>query len=161
MAATNIKTGAYLKSIFNKSKALGDPVVQSDAYMEIDGFEDFGILFKQFPHPELSSAGEIEVPMPWGSSRAIPQQLKIYQQGPVQLIETQAGHIQTMLNDLVQANGARFNAKIYEGTPDDHTRTYRIHDCFLVLDNPDRDFESRAQILLISGTLHFHYFGEV
>jgi hypothetical protein len=29
-----------------------------------------------------------------------------------------------------------------------------------VPDNPDRDWENRAQITQISGTLHFHYFGD-
>jgi hypothetical protein len=29
-----------------------------------------------------------------------------------------------------------------------------------VFDNPDRDWENRSQVTMVSGTLNFHYFGE-
>lgn len=156
---TNVKTGAYLKGIFSATAAMGDKVISSDAFFEIEGHEEIGLLIKQFPWPELSVAGEIEVPMPYGSARWQPQQIKINQQGGVTLMETQAGHIQSFMEQIIGESGARFNAKVYEGTPDDHTRVCKIRDCFFQLDNPDRDWESRAQIMLISGTLFFHYFG--
>ena len=159
MATTNVKTGAYLKGIYVATAALGDKVVSSDAYFEIEGFEQIGLLIKQFPWPELSPAGEIEVPMPNGAARWQPQQLKINQQGQVTFMETQTGHVQAFLEQVIFNSGARFNAKVYEGTPDDHTRVCSIRDCFIQLDNPDRDWENRGQIMMISGTLFFHYFG--
>ena len=159
MATTNVKSGAYLKGLHNATSALGDKVVASDAFFEIEGHEQLGLLIKQFPWPELSPAGEIEVPMPFGSARWQPQQLKVNQQGQITLLETQAGHVQTLMESLIFNTGARFNAKVYEGTPDDYTRVCKIRDCFIQLDNPDRDWESRGQILQITGTLFFHYFG--
>lgn len=156
---TNVKSGAYLKQLFNSTAALGDKVVSSDAYFEIEGFEHLGLLIKQFPWPELSPGGEIEVPMPSGAARWQPQQLKINQQGQITLMETQAGHVQKAMEDIIFQNGARFNATVYEGTQDDHTRKAQIRDCFIQLDNPDRDWENRSQIMQISGTLFFHYFG--
>jgi hypothetical protein len=153
-----VNTGAYLKSLYNATVALGDKAVSSDATFEIEGYEHLSLLIKQFPWPELSPAGEIEVPMPMGAARWQPQQLKINQQGQITLMETQAGHIQAFLEDNI-SNGARFHAKVYEGTPDNYTRVCHIRDCFIQLDNPDRDFENRAQIMLVSGTLFFHYFG--
>ena len=159
MATTNVKTGAYLRSLYASTSALGDKVVSSDAFFEIEGHEQLGLLIKQFPWPELSPAGEIEVPMPYGSARWQAQQLKINQQGQITLLETQSGHVQTLMENLIFNAGARFNAKVYEGTPEDHTRVCKIRDCFIQLDNPDRDWESRGQILQITGTLFFHYFG--
>jgi hypothetical protein len=70
-----------------------------------------------------------------------------------------AGTIDTLLVNLL-ANGGKFNAKIYEGTPQKFLRAKRIEDAFLQIDNPDRDFENRSQILIFSGTMFFHYFGE-
>lgn len=160
MAATNVKNGAYLRQTFETTKALGDKVVSSDAFFEIEGFEHIGLLCKQFPHPELSPGGEIEVPMPNGSAMWQPQQLKTHQQGQVTFMETQAGHIQLFMEQLNVLSGARFNAKVYEGTPDDYSRVIPIRHCFLQLDNPDRDWENRSQILQITGTLFFHYFGD-
>lgn len=156
---TNVKPGAYLKGLYSSTAALGDKVISSDAYFEIEGHEELGLLIKQFPWPELSPGGEIEVPMPLGTARWQTQQLKINQQGQLTFMETQAGHVQKLMEDIIFNNGGRFNATVYEGMPDDHTRKASIRDCFIQLDNPDRDWENRSQIMQISGTLFFHYFG--
>ena len=89
-----------------------------------------------------------------------PQQAKIAQQGQVALEETVAGSIDNMLVNLI-SRGGLFNAKIYEGTPQRFLRAKPIVDCFLQIDNPDRDWENRSQILIFTGTMFFHYFGEV
>jgi len=97
--------------------------------------------------------------MPLGSTQWQPQQIKVAQQGQVTLIETAVGTIDNMLIDLL-SKGGTFDAKVYEGTPQKFLRSKRIVDCFLQIDNPDRDWENRSQILTFSGTLFFHYFGE-
>jgi hypothetical protein len=97
--------------------------------------------------------------MPLGAARWQPQQIKINQQGQVTFMETQKGHIAKFLEEINVKNGGRFNAKVYEGDNINYTRMARIVDCFLVMDNPDRDWENRSQILTLSGTLFFHYFG--
>jgi hypothetical protein len=153
-----VSAPGYLKSLFNNTAALGDKAVSSDATMEIEGYEDITLLIKQFPWPELSPAGEIEVPMPMGAARWQPQQLKVNQQGQITFMETVRGSIARALQEI-QKDGGRFNAVVYEGTPDRFTKKERISDCFVQLDNPDRDFENRAQVLLVSGTIFFHYFG--
>jgi hypothetical protein len=150
--------GVYLKGLFNSTKALGDKAISSDATFEIKGFENISLLIKQFPSPTLSPQGEIEVPMPMGSARWQPQQLKINQQGQISLMETQGGHIAQFMENIL-AQGARFDATIYEGTPAQFSRKCEIVDSFIQLDNPDRDWENRAQIMMVTGTLFFHYFG--
>lgn len=160
MASSNVKTGAYLKGLFNSTAALGDKVIVSDAYFEIEGYENIGLLIKQFPWPQLSPAGEIAIPMPCGGERWQPQQIKANQQGAVSLMETRAGHIKAFMEEIIANNGGRFNAKVYEGTPDDYARVCSIRDCFIQLDNPDRDWEQRSSIMTVSGTLFFHYFGD-
>lgn len=153
-----VSAGSYLKTLFNSTRALGDKSVSSDAMFEIKGYEGISLLIKQFPWPTLSPAGEIEVPMPLGSAKWQAQQLKVNQQGQVTFMETKDGAISDFL-DALMAQGGTFDATVYEGTPDAHSRKCDIFECFLQLDNPDRDFENRAQITLVSGTLFFHYFG--
>lgn len=160
MAATNVKTAAYLKSVYSATQALGDKVVSSDAYFEVEGFEQMGLLCKQFPWPELSPGGEIEVPMPNGQAYWQPQQLKTHQQGQISFMETQAGHVQAFMEQIIANNGARFNAKVYEGTPEDFRRTCKLRNCFIQFDPVDRDTENRGQIMLVSGTIFYSYFGD-
>ena len=155
-----VSNTAYLKGFHDTIKAAGAKVISSDFTFEIEGYESSYLLAKQCPWPVLSPAGEIEVPTVLGSAMWQPQQLKPNQQGQVTFEETTAGSIDQMLIDLILSGGI-FNAKIYEGTPEKYLRYKRITDCFLVLDNPDRDWENRAQILLFSGTMFFHFHGEI
>lgn len=156
-----VSTGNYLKGFHDQAQALGAKAISSDFAFEIEGFEQYWLLCKQAPWPELSPTGEIEVANPLGATLWQPQQLKVAHQGQISLMETVAGSIDQMMVNLITSNAARFNAKIYEGTPTRYLRAKRIQDCFLQLDNPDRDWENRSQVLMFTGTLFYHYFGEV
>lgn len=155
-----VSNAAYLKGFYDTTKALGAKVVSSDFTFEIEGFEQNYLLCKQAPWPEISPAGEIEVPTPMGAKMWQAQQVEIAQQGQISMMETVAGSIDNMMVSLI-AKGGTFNAKIYEGTPQKFLKAKRIVDCFIQLDAPDRDWENRSQILIFSGTLFYHYFGEI
>lgn len=154
-----VSAAEVLKGFFNTQQALGTKSVSSDAYLEIEGHEDMGFLTKQFPWPTLGVTDVIEVPGPQGSNSAMPQQVKTYQQGPVTFSETVAGRVMRFMEEVV-ARGGKFHATVYEGVPDAFYRAYRIRNCIFVPDTPDRDWENRSQLMLFSGTLHFHYFGD-
>jgi len=150
----------YIKSFYDTGEAMGAKEVSSDFAFEIEGFESAWMLCKQAPWPEITPAGEIEIPGPLGMTMWQPQQIKTAQQGQVSFVETVAGNVDDLLLGIL-TKGGRFNAKIYEGTPEKYLRYKKIHGCFLQVDIPDRDWENRSQPLLISGTLFYHYFGEV
>ncbi|AJK46243.1 hypothetical protein [Burkholderia plantarii] len=154
-----VSTASLLKGHYDTTRALGAKVISSDFAFEIEGFEANWLLAKQCPWPEISPTGEVEVPMPLGANMWQPQQIKIAQQGQISMQETVAGSVDNMLIDII-ARGGLFNAKVYEGTPQKYLRAKRIVDCFMQMDNPDRDWENRSQVLVFSGTLFFHYFGE-
>lgn len=155
-----VSTAQILKGHYDATRAAGDKAINSDFAFEIEGFEQNWLLVKQAPWPELSVQGEIEVPSPLGGTLWQPQQAKTALQGPISLFETQAGAVDQMMVDLI-TKGAYFNAKLYEGTPQKHLRVKRIVDCFIQIDAPDRDWENRSQVLTFSGTLFYHYFGDV
>lgn len=155
-----VSSGNYLKGFYDQTKAMGDKVVNSDFTLEIEGFEQNYLLARQCPWPVVAPQGEIEVPTPLGAAAWQPQQIRVHHQGQISLMEVTAGSVDQMLVDLI-ANGGTFNAKIYEGTPQKYLRYKRIEDCFVQIDDPDRDWENRSQILTFSGTMFFHYFGEV
>ncbi len=150
----------HLKQFHDQTKAAGAPAISGDFALEIEGFEAYWLKIKQAPWLVTSIQGEIEVFGPNGSSRAIPQQIKTYHQGPISIYEDSAGSSESLLLNILSTGGI-FNAKLYEGNPTRFVRAKRIVDCFFVMDDPDRDWENRAQTLMITGTLHCHYFGEV
>lgn len=154
-----VATGAYMKGLFNATIAMGDKVVSSDAQLVIEGFEHTKLLIKQFPWPELSPGGEIEVPMCNGGAYWQPQQIKTHQQGSITFMETTQGHVANFLEEVIKRNGAKFNATAYEGTEENYTRKCPIRQAFVQLDPPDRDMENRSQILLVTGTIFYNYFG--
>jgi hypothetical protein len=157
-----VSTSAYLKGFYDKTRALNDKVVNSDFTFQIEGYEGAYLLAKQCPWPKVTPQGEIEVPTPLGSRYYMAQQQDYAHQGQVSFMEVRPGDIDRMLIDMVLRDSqARFNARIYEGTPLQYLRYKRIVDCFLVLDDPDRDWENRSQILTFSGTMFYHYFGEI
>ena len=155
-----ISTAQYLKTFHDATRAIGRKAINSDFTLEIEGFEQNYLLAKQCPWPTLSVTGEIEVASPLGGTVWEAQQIKVNKQGPVSLFETTAGSIDQMLLDII-TKGGYFNAKIYEGTPDKYLRYKRIEECFLQIDDPDRDWENRSQVLTFSGTMFYHYYGEV
>lgn len=150
-----------LQGIYSGMRALGDKAISSDAAFEIEGFEGMWLLIKQFPYPVSSAGGEIEIPSPMGMNTVQPQQVKVMHSGAISIFETKTGHASSLLLNLLRNGEAgRFNAKIYEGTPDSFSKAKIITDAFLVMDDPDRDFENRTTPLMITGQIFYHYFGE-
>lgn len=154
-----LNTDAYLSQALNQLATFGDKSISSDAQFVIDGFERHRLLTKQFPQPILSSGGEIEIPGPMGIATWQPGQAKINQQGQISFYETVNGDVETLLTNIM-ARGGRFDASVYEGTMEKFTRGWRITSCFIQFDSPDRDWENRQQVLLLSGTLFYHYTGD-
>lgn len=155
-----VSNDRYLKNLSDVAQSMGAKVISSDSTIEFDGYEQNYLLIKQFPWPELSVGGEIEVSGPLGTASWQPQQAKPNLQGQISMMETVAGSIDNMLISILRNRGV-FDAMVYEGTPQHFLRAKRIRRCFLQIDSPDRDWENRSQPLMFTGTLFFHYFGEV
>lgn len=154
-----VSSNQVLQGFYNASKAMGQKSINSDATLEIAGHTDLYLSTKQFPWPNVGPSGEIEYPTPMGGTAAMPAQLKTYQQGPLTFTETTGGRIMRFMEDIVTQGGV-FQATVYEGTPDSFSRAYKLQDAFFVPDQTDRDWENRTQLTLITGTLHFHFFGK-
>lgn len=154
-----LSSNDYLRGLYTAKNAVGAPSINSDATFVIDGHEGLMMQAKQFPWPVIGSFGEIEVPMPMGGMYWEQQQLKTALQGPLTFTETSTGIVMKFLTDIVAAGG-KFNAFVYEGTPDAFVRGYKLRGCFFVPDVPDRDWENRAQVTQIAGTIFANFFGE-
>ncbi|WP_428383774.1 hypothetical protein [Nevskia ramosa] len=157
MTVSRIST---LQDIFNLSLAAGDRELASDFYFEIIGEEQIGILMKGFSVPFISAGEAVEVPGPVGSSHWQASQVDYKFQSAVQFTETVAGTLDAFLMRIVARPGAKFDARIYSGTPDNFSRVRFLRQCLVKIDPADVDHENRQSLLLVSGTLSYHYFGE-
>lgn len=156
-----ISSAKVLGAFYNAAKAIGTKSINSDAYFEVEGHEHLGLMTKQFPWPTIGSQGEIEVSMPLGGKTWLGQQINTAQQGPLTMTETVGGIVMQFMKAITTNNaGGEFNATVYEGVPDKFTRAYKLRGCIFVPDAVDRDWENRAQLTLINGTLFYNWFGE-
>jgi hypothetical protein len=154
-----VSTGSYLQGIHSAVEATGRRAMNSDFALEIVGFESSWLLIKQAPWANLSSGEPVEVPMPMGGATWLGSQAKTNQQGAITLQETETGAADNLLFKLLM-NGGKFDAYIYEGTPDRFVRRKQLRGCYLVTEPGDRDWENRSQALIVTGTLFYNYFGE-
>ncbi len=156
----SVSHGLYLKNHYLATQQMGYREISSDFQLEIKGYEETSIwMCKQAPDPQIVPGGEIEIPMPLGATRFQPAQVKVAQQGAVALTETMRGHVSSMLLSII-ADGGTFDCSLYAGTTKDYLWRKDMWDCFLQLDNPDRNWDNRTEVVTLSGTLFFHYFGE-
>ncbi|MDG9809411.1 MULTISPECIES: hypothetical protein [Pseudomonas] len=149
---------AVLSRTFQNTNDMGAKAVQSDATVVIEGYEDMVLLFKQFPWPVATATDVIEYFGPVGQKMVQPQQSKTKQEGPFTIYETVNNHADLFLKNLIE-QGGEFNATVYAGRPDDFKMKHEIKKAILVCDTPDRDWENDTSPLMISGTLHYHWFG--
>ena len=154
-----VNTADYHQQNFRLVQALGDKINAGEASFAPIGYDGMYLLIKAFPHPSVSGGEPIQAFMPGGGS--------YYEQAPIDTsfsesitaYETKAGTLKQFLRDVL-ANGGFFDARIYEGSPDRHTRSYLLRRCFIKLAPSERDWENKASLLQISGTLTGSYFGE-
>ena len=149
-----------INDIFRKTQAMGDHIISSDAEFVIEGYEDSALLAKNFPMPVLSAGDGIEVPMPMGVMGWQASQVEVAQQGAITFHETVYGHSVQLMRDLIR-NGGTFNARVYEGTRESNLRSYGLVKCHIKLDPAERDWESKTQLMIYTGTLFYHYFGDM
>lgn len=154
-----INTAQYHQTNLRQTLALGDKLNAGDATFEPVGFGGIYLLVKQFPHPKIAGGREIEVPFAGGGMYFDQGPVNTNFQGGITFLETTAGSVQRYAKEVLKAGGY-FDARIYEGTPGRHTRSYRLERCFFNLDPSDRDWENRQQVLMLTGTLFGNYFGD-
>lgn len=152
-----ISTTSDLQKTFEQVAALGDKAKSSDGVLVIYGYEDKHLLFKQFPWPVGTTAGEIESYGPAGMKMVQPQHPEMYQQGPVSIYETVKGAADEVLIGLLNS-GAVFDGEVIQGTLEKPIRRKRIHKAFIKVDPGERDWENTSQLLVLSGTIHYHHF---
>jgi hypothetical protein len=154
-----IQPASFHKDNFNIMRSLGTKRNAGDAMLVPRGFGNIGYLLKQFPQPHISGGQSIEVSGPGGLAYFEQAPIDTRFEGAVTFYETDSGAVKTFFSEVLAGSGF-FDADLYEGTIDSHFRAYTLRRCFIKLDPSDRDHENKQQVLLLTGTMSFSYFGE-
>lgn len=147
-----------LRSNFLAAQALGDKLFSSDAILVPENRPDMFLLFKEFPMPVLSTGEAAEAPLPHGAVTYEVTQLKVNHQGQVSIADTTQKEVEKFIAEVINNKG-KFNAYLYEGTQEKYAKAYYLENCSLALEPVGRDTEARQQLLYITGTIFFNYFG--
>lgn len=154
-----VTIGSYMNLFHRSQQARGTELKPSDFTLVIDGYEHMVQMIKAFPFPMLTTGDPVEVPTVLGTKRVIPGQVNFYRQGSITFLENNLSDTVRLLEDII-CKGGHFDAWIYNGTPEHHVWRRRIRSCVLTVDSPDLDMENSTALLNLSGTLHYHYYGE-
>jgi hypothetical protein len=154
-----VSTGSFTKAIHGDIRNLGNKAILSDATLVIKGFEHVQFLCNSFPWPIITTQQAIDVPGPLGTKMVQPGQAKTSYSGPITFQETVAGTCDQFLLDLISQGGV-FDAKIYEGTPRAYLRYKVIEQAHIYMEKPPQRDWGSATLLIFSGVLNYHYYGE-
>ena len=153
-----LQTADTLRNNWLAAKALGDKLFSSDAILVPENYPEMFLLFKEFPMPVLSTGEAAEAPLPHGAVAYEVTQLKTNHQGQVSIADTTQKEVEKFLATVRNTKG-KFNAWLYEGTQEKYAKAYYLEDCSLALESVGRDTEARQQLLYVTGTIFFVYFG--
>ena len=154
-----VSMSAYLGNVLNKVLSMGKKVMSSDFTLEPQGYEKMYLLTSQFPLPVLSSGEPAEYYMPLGIKGGQPTQSEIFQQGSIAFYETTAFELRKFMSWLA-ARGGVCDFNFYHGTPEKYTDKGEMVSAFIVLEKPDLDWENKTQVVKVTGTIYYYYFGE-
>jgi hypothetical protein len=154
-----VNTAAYHESNYRLVQALGAKLTAGNFTFEPVGFGGMYLLIKQFPLPFLSGGDAIESPEPGGGFGYVQGPIRTAFEGQVGLQETESGIARQFLVDVIRGGGY-FDARIYEGTPGKNTGSYSIEQAFMKIEPPDIDWENRTQLLLLTGSINYRFFGK-
>jgi len=141
-------------------------LMQPQYSIVVDGFEDSPLRCKPSPWPSNAPRGAVETAGATGASQWQVQAPTVTGKGAIAIHEPAANSADPLLLEILTRCG-QFDATLYQGMPDAFVCAKRIHGAFLVLNDAslaERDWHNphnRVHRLIISGMLHYHYFGEV
>lgn len=147
-----------LRADYEAIKQQGSPLLACQGMFVPDGMENMRFLIKSGIRPIVSNGDPAEVQYAGGYTGIVAGIPNTKFSGSVQIIETEAGHVQNFA-EWVVANGGMFDATYYDGRIDSFTRAYRLENVALRFEPSEFDTESRSQVTVITGQIDYNYFG--
>ncbi len=162
----NLPSYSYLKKEYETAKSLGSPALACNAVLVPKGHEHLRLLIQNFPRPMVTNNDPADVDYAGGLQAHRTGTPKTNFEGSLTVIETEKGAMAKFAQAMVDAGGELESCRVFfnlsDGATNSGTIEYVIYDVAFTF--PDGggeiDASSRSQILTVSGSIRYMYFGE-
>ena len=149
---------AQLKSDYELARQSGSPLLQCQGMLVPRGFEHMRLLFQSFPRPIATNNDIADVAYSGGLQAHVAGVPKTSYNGALTILETESGAC-TAFSEFLLANGGSIDCDYYDGRIDRFTKSYELLDCAITLEAADMAADGRSQVVTVSGTIQYMYFG--
>lgn len=162
----NLPSYAYYRKEYETAKSLGAAALACNAIMIPTGHESLRLLIQNFTRPMATNNDAADVDYAGGLAAHIAGVPKTSFESSITVIETETGAIAKFAQAIVDNGGYLAEAVIVFGQSDGGAKAgataYKIFDITITFSDGggEIDASSRSQILTISGSLRYMYFGE-
>jgi hypothetical protein len=149
-----------LKADYEAMKQLGSPLLACQGMLvpKDPTFASVRLLIKSMPYPVVTNLDPAEVDVAGGLQFTVAGTPKTSYQGQITVTETEGGNGSTFA-EFVVANGGSIDCDFFVGRLDNFSRAYELTDCKIRFDSPSMEASSRSQVLDISGSIDYMFFG--
>ena len=161
-----LPTYARYKRDYETAKSLGAAALACNAVLIPTGFEHMRLLFQNFTRPMVTNNDPADVDYAGGLAAHIQGVPKTDFETSVTAIETEKGALSKFAQAVVDNGGMLPECKVIfggsDGVASSGAEVYTIEDVAVTFSDGggEIDASSRSQILTVSGSIRYMYFGE-
>lgn len=162
----NLPSYARYKRDYETAKSLGAAALACNAVLIPTGHESLRLLIQNFTRPMATNNDPADVDYAGGLASHVQGVPKTDFEGSITVIETEKGAVSKFAQAVVDNGGYLKECKVVFGASDgqsnDGTTVYTIYDVAVTFSDGggEIDASSRSQILTITGSIRYMYFGE-
>jgi hypothetical protein len=157
---SQMPTLAQYNNDYATAKALGSPMLASNAYLVPIGAEHLRLLFLSTTRPMVTLNDPADVSYAGGLQVPVAGTPKTKYMMSVTIQETDAGTV-TDFGEFLVENGGNFDCYYYDGRPEAPLREYFLQGCCMTMEGGGEiGAENRSTVVTISAQLEYVYFGQ-
>lgn len=162
----NLPSYARYKRDYETAKSLGAAALACNAVMIPTGFEHLRLLIQNFPRPMVTNNDPADVDYAGGFAAHVQGVPKTDFESSITAIETEKAALAKFAQAIADNGGYLRECKVVFGASDgqsnDGTTVYTIYDVAVTFSDGggEIDASSRSQILTVTGSIRYMYFGE-
>lgn len=142
------------------AKNLGSAMLQCNGMLVPDGCPEIALLIPNFSRPVVTHNESADFNLAGGGQFHTPGAPKNRYEGPIQVIETDAGQA-TDFAELVMAKGGQLNCTMFDGRAGRFVAAHEITNVTFTFEPIDIDGEGVSAIQRVQGQIKYNYYGKI